>query len=71
MAFPYSVFGFIEVVDSPEWYDIWGIVVAQSTKNDSISQCLLKLCGRGKLIFNTGFNPPRGRRGEGGRERNK
>jgi hypothetical protein len=69
MAFPYSVLGFIEVVDSSERDHLWGIVVAQSTENDTISQCLLKLRGRGKLIFNTGFNPPREGGRKGGRER--
>ena len=68
---PYSVFGFIEIVDSLERDDLWGIVVAQSAENDTIPQCLLKLCGRRNLIFNTGFNPPGERERERERDRER
>lgn len=37
---------FIQVIDSPQGEDLWGVVVPQLAENDAIPQCLLQLCGR-------------------------
>ena len=69
---PYSILGFVEVIDSLHRQHLRGIVVTQTTEDDTISQSLLQLCGRREFVFYAGFNPPGGGvregEGEGGRE---